>query len=163
MDSAVLGLAASMVAGAIWWWWRQQSTRPAPRPELPPPPEPDLDPGDAADLDRRFAALVEADARARNDVVAFRLDLVRRRAVPVRVVEPVRSLGASRVRFADGTTVIGHGVIAGDMGVLVAAVRHHAVHVASCQRQADGMHVVFRWPGASSGLAVVVTGLDQPD
>jgi hypothetical protein len=164
---AVFGVVASLLAVAVWWW-RRVSLRPRRDRRRPGGPEPDVDldvdvdPADAADLDRRFARADDA-SRTRDDVVASRLEVVRRRVVPVRLVEPVPGLGASRVRFADGTTVIGHGVAAGDMGVLVAAVRHHAVHVESCRRQPDGMHVQLAWPGAPGGLGVVVTGLDQPD
>ena len=163
MGPAVFGVVASLLAVAIWWW-RRDSLRPQPRRDgrRPDVPEPDLDPADTADLDLLFARADDATS-TRDDVVATRLDVVRRRAVPVRVVEPVPSLGASRVRFADGTAVIGHGVVAGDMGVLVAAVRDHAVHVESCRREPDGMHVLFAWPGARAVLGVVVTGLDQPD
>jgi hypothetical protein len=159
----VFGVVASLFAVGIWWW-RHDSLRQPPRRDGPPPgvADPDLDPADAAELDRRFALAHDA-ASTRDDVVATRLEVVRRRAVPVRLVEPVPGLGASRVRFADGTAVIGHGVVAGDMGVLVAAVREHAVHVESCRREPDGMHVLFAWRGAPSGLGVVVTGLDQPD
>ena len=163
MGPAVFGVVASLFAVSIWWW-RRESLRPKPRRDgrRPRGPDPVLDPADASDLDRRFA-LVDDAVSTRDDIVASRLEVVRRRAVPVRVVEPVPSLGASRVRFADGTAVIGHGVVAGDMGVLVAAVRDHAVHVESCRREPDGMHVLFAWPGARAVLGVVVTGLDQPE
>jgi len=122
-----------------------------------------VDPDDAAELDARFAAASEDVATSRDEIVAARMAPVVRRRVPVRVLEPMPARGTTRIRFADGTTILARGAMAGDLGVLAAVMREHSVRVTSCARAPDGLHLALDWTGRSRPLDLVVTGLDQPD
>ncbi len=148
-----VGLAVRAVVG----------TRRVPGGRLEPTPSATVDPRDLVDLDARFGAIEREEAERRDAVLAVHLRPLVLRAVPVRVVEPVPLLGASRIRFADGTTVVAHGDAPGDMGVLASAIRKHSVRPGSCSTDATGTHLVLRWSGGQRQLSVVVTGFDQPD
>ena len=84
------------------------------------------------------------------------------RRVPVRVVEAVPTRQVVRIRFADGTTVVGRGEVAGDAGVLASLARQQSVWPGSLTTDASGAHVVFSWSGGRC-VTLLVTGLDQPD
>jgi len=122
-----------------------------------------LSPEDAAELDARFADAATADATWRDEVVAARMASIVDRRVPLRLIEPIPDRRGTRVRFADGTTIVAHGSAAGDLGVLVAVMGKRSVRVASCVRGADGLHLALDWTGRNRQLDLVVTGLDQPD
>lgn len=122
-----------------------------------------VDPDDAAELDARFASACRDDATWRDEIVAARMAPVVHRRIPMRVLEPLPERGATRIRFADGTTILAHGTAAGDLGVLAAVMRDHSVRVTSCARAADGLHLALDWTGRNKQLDLVVTGLDQPD
>ncbi|MBA3605285.1 MAG: hypothetical protein H0W46_04795 [Acidimicrobiia bacterium] len=81
----------------------------------------------------------------------------------MRVLEPLPGRGATRIRFADGTTIVAHGTTAGDLGILAGVMRERSVRVSSCARAADGLHLSLDWTGRMRALDLVVTGLDQPD
>jgi len=125
-------------------------------------PSRDVDPLDEYDLDERFAAITAERLDTQGELIAARVTPVVRRGVPVRRVEPVPGLHASRLHFADGTSVLARGEVAGDVAVLAQALQRHRVSAASCVRAHDGIHVQFEW-GARGGVGVVVTGLDQPE
>jgi hypothetical protein len=154
---ATLALVVASVVLVAWIWLMNRRGEPP----VGAVEEPALDPEDTAELDRLFDEVTGDVTSTRDGLIAARMQTVIRRRVPVRVVEPVPTLRTSRVRFADGTTIVGHGLVAGDLGVLAAAVRDHSVRVTSCTRGTDGVHVAFDWPG--HGLDIVVTGLDQPE
>lgn len=122
-----------------------------------------IDPHDVADLDARFADIECEDALRRDTMLASRLQPLVCRAVPLRCIEPVPCMRTARIRFADGTALVAHGAVPGDIGVLAAALRHHAVRPASWSTGATGTRLVLGWCGDRRRLAVVVTGLDQPD
>jgi len=59
--------------------------------------------------------------------------------------------------------VLARGADPGDIAVLAAAMRQRSMPPATCATDADGTHLVFRWPGRRRTLSILVTGLDQPD
>lgn len=120
-----------------------------------------IDPGDVAELEARWHAL-DADHRRLNELLVARLRPLVDRRVPVRVVEPIPTRHVVRIRFADGTAVVGRGEIAGDAGVLASLARQQSVWPRSLTTDASGAHVVFSWSGGRC-VTVLVTGLDQPD
>lgn len=129
---------------------------------VPWEPSRDVDPLDEYDLDARFASIAAEGLDEQGELIAARVTPVVRRGVPVRWVEPVPGLRASRLHFADGTSVLARGEVAGDVAVLAQALQRHRVAAASCSRAQDGIHVHFVW-GVRKGVGVVVTGLDQPE
>lgn len=121
-----------------------------------------VEPADVAELAGRLAAVDAEQARARDATLARRLRPLVDRRVPLRGVEAVQEVRASRLRFADGTAVVVRGDVAGDVGVLAMWVRSASVPAASCSRDADGVRLVFAPPRGRRHVSVVVTGLDQP-
>jgi hypothetical protein len=122
-----------------------------------------LDPTDLLDVASRLAALDVGEVRQRDELVARRLRPLIDKRVPLRVVEPVPGLRTVRIRFADGTAVMGHGEAAGDAGVLAAMLLRQAVFVRSCDLEVDGTHLRFQRVGRRRLVSFVVTGFDQPD
>lgn len=122
-----------------------------------------LDPRDLADVAARFDAVESDVARRRGELLASRLRPLIDKRVPVRMVEPVPQLGTLRIRFADGTAVMGRGDAAGDAGVLAKLIRERSVWPGSCSTDERGTHLVFAWSGSRKRLSVLVSGLDQPD
>ena len=155
---AVCALVCGLMARA-----RRQRQERAPEPTTPGDAvlEQLIDPGDVAELEARWHAL-DADHRRLNEVLVARLRPLVDRRVPVRVVEPVPARQVVRIRFADGTTVVGRGEVAGDAGVLASLARQQSVWPGSLTTDASGAHVVFSWSGGRC-VTVLVTGLDQPD
>ena len=127
------------------------------------PAEPSLDPADLAELEGRWQLVDEDHHRRRAELLCSRLRPLVDRRVPVRVVEPIPALRVVRIRFADGTAVVGRGEVAGDAGVLAALVRTKSVWPGSFRTDADGTHLRFDWSGGRRHMSVLVTGLDQPD
>ena len=116
-----------------------------------------------AEMAARFDVIALQYESERDRLVRSRLEPVVSRRIPVRVIEPLADRGTTRVLFADGTAVTVRGEVAGDAGVLAAAVRGHGVVAGSCTTRADGTHVVFDWSGGRHHVSMRVTGLDQPD
>ena len=121
-----------------------------------------IDPGDVAELEARWQEL-DADHRRLNELLVARLRPLVDRRVPVRVVEAIPARQVVRIRFADGTAVVGRGEVAGDAGVLASLARQQSVWPGSLTTDASGAHVVFSWSGGRRCVTVLVTGLDQPD
>jgi hypothetical protein len=121
-----------------------------------------LRPADIAEIAARLASVDAAAATARDAALARRLRPLVERRVPLRQVEAVRELGASRLRFADGTALVVRGAVAGDVGVLATWVRSTSVPVSACHHREDGVWLVFAPPRGRRRLSVLVTGLDQP-
>ena len=128
---------------------------------MTPPPE--LDPLDVADIEARWEAFDADEHRRRDELLVSRLRPLVDRRVPVRVVEPVPGLQSVRIRFADGTAVMGRGDAAGDAGVLASLIRDQSVWPGSCSTDSTGTHLVFDWSGGRRHVSMLVTGLDQPD
>ncbi len=127
---------------AVTRWWRARTSGPtAPRATVG---EEDADPGDVAELDRRLAAIDAEHRRERDRQLVARLRPLIERQVPVRCVEPVRSLRAARLRFADGTAVLVRGELAGDVGVLAAWTMRQTVLPRRCSTDQDGTHLELR-------------------
>ena len=124
--------------------------------------EPLIDPEDVAEIESRWDALDATHRRRRDELLLARLRPLVDRRVPVRVVEPIPTRQVVRIRFADGTAVVGRGEVAGDTGVLASLIRKQSVWPGSCTTDAAGTHVVFAWSGGRC-VTVLVTGLDQPD
>jgi hypothetical protein len=136
------------------------------RPDVPGAADPldvPVEDGEQAEMTARFDAVALQYESDRDRLVRSRLAPVVSRRIPVRVIEPLADRGATRVRFADGTAVTVRGEMAGDAGVLAAAVRGQGVVLGSCTTRADGTHVVFDWSGGRRHISMRVTGLDQPD
>ena len=123
----------------------------------------DLDPADVQELEFRMDALDLDVAPRRDELLAIHLRPLITKRVPVRVVEAVPQLHTVRIRFADGTAVMGHGEAAGDAGLLAVMVREQSVFVGSCELDPEGAHLRFRHAGDNRGVSFVVTGFDQPD
>jgi len=123
----------------------------------------EISPADVDELDARFADIEREAALQRDTMLASRLQPLVRRSVPVRCVEAVPRMRAARIRFADGTSLVAHGAVPGDIGVLAAALRNHAVRPASWSTSTTGTRLVLGWSGDRRRLSVVVTGLDQPE
>ena len=155
---AVCALVCGLMARA-----RRQREQRAPEPTTPGGAvlEQLIDPGDVAELEARWHAL-DADHRRLNEILVARLRPLVDRRVPVRVVEAVPTRQVVRIRFADGTTVVGRGEVAGDAGVLASLARQQSVWPGSLTTDASGAHVVFSWSGGRC-VTLLVTGLDQPD
>jgi len=141
---------------------RRARRRRPPRGVMSWEPSRDIDPLDEYDLDERFAAIAADRLDEQGELIAAHVTPVVRRGVPVRRVEPVAGLRSSRLHFADGTSLLARGEVAGDVAVLAQALQRHRVAPASCVRAPDGVHVHFQW-GVRRGVGVVVTGLDQPE
>jgi hypothetical protein len=124
---------------------------------------PDLDPADVADLQARFDSIDVGQVRRRDELLVSRLRPLVDKRVPVRVVEPVPELHSMRIRFADGTAVIGHGERAGDAGLLASMIRGQSVWPGAYSTDAAGTHLRFDSSRRRTCVSVVVTGLDQPD
>jgi hypothetical protein len=122
-----------------------------------------LDPDDVRELESRLDALDLDEAPRRDELLAVHLRPLIAKRVPVRVVEAVPELHTVRIRFADGTAVMGHGEAAGDAGVLAGLVRAQSVYVGACDRELDGTHLRFRGTDDVRLVSFVVTGFDQPD
>ena len=122
-----------------------------------------LDPLDLAEVASRLDAVESDVLRQRDELLASRLRPLVDKRVPVRLVEPVPQLGAVRIRFADGTAVMGHGDAAGDAGVLAKLIRERSVWPGACSTDERGTHLIFAWSGGRKHLSVLVSGLDQPE
>ncbi len=116
------------------------------------------------------AGLDEALASAEAGSPELALRLVRRlaplveRGVPARAVEAGPAARSARLRFADGTTVVVKGLVAGDVAVLATAMTRWSVRpVAWANAPEDVTHLLLTWPGRRHGLWLRVAGLDQPD
>ena len=121
-----------------------------------------MQPTDVAELAARFASVDAEEADARDARLVRRLRPLVERRVPLRQVEAVWGLAATRLLFADGTAVVVRGVIAGDVGVLAMWVRATSVPVTGCVHGDRGVELVFTQPRGRRRLSVLVTGLDQP-
>ncbi|HLI01113.1 MAG TPA: hypothetical protein VKV06_10025 [Acidimicrobiales bacterium] len=121
---------------------------------------PGFDPAEVADIDRRLAVV---DVSERDRRLVLRLNPLVERHVPARQVKALPSLGAARIRFADGTTVLAKGSTPGDVAVLATVMRFRSISPVACRVRADGTHLLFARPGADDTLSIRVTGLDQPD
>jgi hypothetical protein len=117
---------------------------------------------EAAAIDAPFDA-VHTTVRQRDGVLASRLLPLVERRVPARSVEAAPDLGAARLRFADGTTVLVRGSVPGDHARLAGAVRQRSVPLEAFRTDGDQTCLVFDWPGRRRTLSVLVTGLDQPE
>jgi hypothetical protein len=120
------------------------------------------DPDEAADIDARLAAVM-AECGDHRTNLAIRLQPLVERQVPARCIEAAPHLRASRIRFADGTTVLARGTVPGQVAVLAAEIRIRSLPPAACTVDEDGTHLLFGWPGARRTLSILVTGMDQPD
>jgi hypothetical protein len=152
-----LCLVVGLVVGALVTW--RAGREPAQAPSEPP----GIDPTDLADIDVRFGDVDATHIATRDAVLLAHLQPLVTRKVPVRCVEAVPDLRTVRVRFADGTAVVGHGEVAGDAGILASVVRDHAVLPSACSTDAAGTRLVFDWSGGRGHVAMRVAGLDQPD
>ncbi len=155
-------LAVAVTSGAalaLMVHWRRRDQRGEPTTQE----RTELDPRDLADVAARFGAVESDVARRRAELLASRLRPLVDKRVPVRLVEPVPQLGTVRIRFADGTAVMGRGDVAGDAGVLAKLIRERSVWPGSCSTDERGTHLVFAWSGSRKRLSVLVSGLDQPD
>lgn len=121
---------------------------------------PGFDRAEVAEIDRRLAAV---DVSDRDRRLVLRLNPLVERHVPARQVKALPSLGAARIRFADGTTVLAKGSTPGDVAVLATVMRFRSISPFACRVGADGTHLLFVRPGADETLSIRVTGLDQPD
>ena len=121
-----------------------------------------VQPTDVAELTARFASVDAEEAEARDARLVARLRPLVERRVPLRQVEAVWGLAATRLLFADGTAVVVRGVAAGDVGVLAMWVRSTSVPVTGCVRGGGGVELSFTQPRGRRRLSVLVTGLDQP-
>lgn len=119
-------------------------------------------PDDVAEVGSRLAAVAAEEARDHDARLVRRLRPLVDRRVPLRGVEALLEMRASRLRFADGTAVVVRGDAAGDVGVLAMWVRSASVPVAAWSSDADGVRLVFAPPRGRRRVSVVVTGLDQP-
>lgn len=160
-----LAAVALLLAGG---WARLLSARRRGRwaePTPPPAAEAMLDPADLDDVAARMQAVDTTEVRGRHELLASRLRPLIDKRVPLRVVEPVPGLQSVRVRFADGTALVGHGESPGDAGVLASALgRRQAVWVGSWATDERGTHLRFVLSAdRQRRLVFVVTGLDQPD
>jgi hypothetical protein len=160
---AVVGLA---LAGL--WWSRRRALRPKhqdePRSERSDVPDPGvLDPADVADLEALFDGVDQGEAVRRVVLLESRLRPVVERRVPVRAIEPVPGLHVSRMRFADGTTVVVRGFEPGDVAVLASVIRKRTVLAGACASDARGTHLDFDVSGGRRTMSLLVTGLDQPE
>lgn len=150
----------AVVSGVVLWAVLTQRSARLARPAAPAGP---LDPSDLAELEARWGALEADHARRRDELLVARLRPLVARRVPVRVVEAVPERQVVRIRFADGTSVVGRGEAAGDAGVLAARVKAHSVFPGACSSDEAGTHLVLDWLGAHHPVSMLVTGLDQPD
>jgi hypothetical protein len=158
--TVVGGIAVCVLVFRLMARRRQEPRRPAPTHE--PALEQLIAPHDVAELEARWGSL-DADHRRRCDeLLMSRLRPLVNRRVPVRVVEPIPARRVVRIRFADGTAVVGRGEVAGDTGVLMSLVSKQSVWPGSFTTDDAGAHVVFSWSGGRC-MTVLVTGLDQPD
>lgn len=135
------------------------------RPSAPAEELAGIHPGDVADVESRWAMLDLAERRRRDELLVSRLRPLVLRRVPVRVVEAVPARRAVRIRFADGTAVMGRGEHAGDSGVLLSLVRaRRSVWPGACSTDDAGAHLLLAWAGRGGHqMSVLITGLDQPD
>lgn len=133
------------------------------RPRRPGATSASLDPAELHDV----AALLDSadrDARRNRDqVLVARVRPLVDKRVPLSVVEPVPGLQTVRLRFADGTALVGYGERAGDAGVLASMVLKQPVWVGSFTTDLAGTHLRFPRAGNNKPVAFVVTGLDQPE
>jgi hypothetical protein len=123
----------------------------------------DLDVADVAELEQRFAAVDHDEATQRDRQLAVQLDRLIERRIPVRSVEAAPSVGAPRIRFADGTAMFVHGEAPGDVGVLAMWTQHGSVLPVACSTELDGAHLALAAAGSVKRVSVLVSGLDQPD
>jgi hypothetical protein len=158
----VLGvLTACLVAGLVVWALvgrRATAGGRASESELP-----GVDPRDLADIGERFGDIDAEHAASRDAVLLAHLRPLVTRRVPVRCIEAVPDLHTVRVRFADGTAVVGRGEVAGDAGILASVLRDHAVLASACSTDAAGTRLVLDWSGGRGHIAMRVAGLDQPE
>ena len=161
MLPALILLAALVAGGLTMALLARRHT--VPRPVSDDPAAATLDPDDVRELESRLDALDLDEAPRRDELLAVHLRPLIAKRVPVRVVEAVPELHTVRIRFADGTAVMGHGEAAGDAGVLAKLVRHQSVFVGACDRDLDGTHLRFRGTNDVRLVSFVVTGFDQPD
>ena len=114
------------------------------------------------ELSMLLESITEQSSWSTEQLILSRLRPLVRRRVPVRSVVAAPSLGAVRIRFADGTTVLCRGDRPGDAAVLGAAVMRGSVTVRFAVDGA-GTRLDFAWEGSRRPLSVHVAGLDQPD
>ena len=96
--------------------------------------------------------------------LSWRLRLLVQRSIPPRAIEAAPVPRAARLRFADGTTVVVHGTMPGDLGILAIAMKYGSVKPTACSLSPEGnARLSLAWPGANHRLSLDVVGLDQPD
>ena len=123
----------------------------------------ELDASDLAELEHRLAAVDDELSSMLGARLVARLAPLIARRIPARVVETVPGLPRARVRFADGTAVLVHGVRPGDVGVLAAWLHQGSVVPSRCTLAGDGARLELLAPGRRARVCVCVDGLDQPD
>lgn len=121
-----------------------------------------LVPADLADIEARLEAIARQERNAAAALVTSRLEVARRRRVPVRAVRPAPAPHTVRICFADGTVVLAHGLHPGSLTGLAVLVRQHSVCLEQWHAEAGGFRLVFTW--APNGRAeAIALGLDQAD
>jgi hypothetical protein len=138
------------------WWRRRPATGAAPE------SAPLVGRDEAADIDARLAAVL-ADWGDHRTSLAIRLQPLVERQVPARCIEAAPHHRATRIRFADGTTVLARGTAPGQVAVLAAEIRLRSLPPAACTTDEEGTYLLFGWPGRRRTLSILVTGMDQPD
>lgn len=157
MEWLLLGLGAAAVAALVGWVLVRRARS--------SPPAVDGEPAAAledAELEALFRDVIAESGESVHTLLDTRLELLKRRRVPVRAVRSVQGLPDARLRFADGTVLLAR---AEDPGSLIdVAVHLRSCHVvlASWSRGADSTttRLLLTWEpeGAATVLAV---GLDQ--
>lgn len=118
------------------------------------------DPLEDAELEDVWRSLGDELDRRRQDLLMTRMQLLRRRGVPLRVIAAGPVHGAARLGFADGTALLvradGHAALATAL-----LVRSAPIRIDGHWRGTDGTVARLSWPGHQ--VEVAVLGLDQPD
>lgn len=146
------GLALMLVLG---------SRRPRRRPRAPAP---DFDPNELAELSDRLARVAADHHQGGQDravtSVTRRLQPLISRRCPIRAISAAPVRGATRICFADGTTVLVRSQ-QGRLALLAHEATRYPVCLRSCRPGPEGPELTFDYYGGQ--LTAVLVGLDQAD
>ncbi|MDO5499466.1 MAG: hypothetical protein Q4F67_07280 [Propionibacteriaceae bacterium] len=155
-----LSVALLLIAGlvAMVWLGRRRSRRR--QPALPA----EFDPDDLAELSAKFSSIAAeyhaGHAEHTEAALRLRLQPVISRRSPVRTIRAAPVRGATRICFADGTSVLVRAQ-EGRLALLAYEAGRYPVCLRSCRMSPEGPQLTFEC--VTGQVTAIVVGLDQAD
>lgn len=157
MEWVLLGVvvAGAVVAGLVL-------RRPTRAPVEPTPPSAEL--LEMAEIEARFAEVLGETGEVARSVLHHRLDLLRRRGVPLRAIHAATGLPGARLCFADGTVVLTRPHQPDVLLDVAIQLHRRPVVLAAWAEQEELTALILEWgSGEEQQAELLAVGLDQED